>query len=989
MNKVTKIFRVACAALAGAALLTAAGCSNLFENVEKDGGSALAAGQAAGKAVLSVSVGSGARTLLPAGIDFDADGLTFTLSGAREGGASKELGEWSDSGDTKACANMAAASVSIDTGSWSFALKVSKDSGEVLYGNAEKKIEAGKNEISFGTLSESSGENAADGNVSLVLSFPAGKVKSAEGVIYTLEDGPGAAEAKTLEITGGEGADSVTFTENAEAGTYIIKITLYTDDAKTSKTVYTELAVVAPGAESKAERTLDSLNELYTVTYELNGGSFAEGENIRTSYSASETFALPVPERKGYTFAGWAKAEGGEKAYDSGEEIKMAEDTALYALWTLDTYTIKYELDGGSFADGVTAPESYTVDDEVELPELLPPGRSSVFAGWYESEDFSTARVAGWKAGAKTGNVTLYARWGTAVTADNIVETIKSMTESGALKATGTFNSSLISKINSALKRLGSGVLVSLDLSDAEGLTELESAGNSDKDKNKSFYGCENLSGIVLPDSVTSIGRYAFHGCSGLTSIEIGNSVTSIGEGSFWCCSGLTSIRIPDSVTSIGEGAFWNCSSLTSVEIPDSVTSIGGAAFHGCSSLTSIEIPDSVTKIEGSVFSSCSNLKSVVIGNGVTSIGKEAFDSCTGLTSIEIPDSVTSIGYDAFDGCKKIEEISIPSIKYLSNFDKSKLKKVVIRGGDSIGENAFKECGDLKSVVIGNGVTSIEDEAFEYCYGLTSIEIPDSVTSIGGSAFYGCSSLTSIKIPNSVKSIGNYAFDKCENLEISIPSMKCLPEKFFYYASNARISKIVIRGGGKIEKFNLRCTSVVIGNGVTSIGDKAFNGCSLKSIEIPASVTSIGSSAFHGCSSLTSIKIPNSVTSIEMGTFQRCSALTSIEIPDSVTSIGSQAFEYCSGLTSVEIPDSVTIIGEYAFYECSGLTSVVIGNGVTSIGCNAFHGCSNLESAIFKQPNSWSRTYDNYLSFSNPSTAAQFLKKVDYSSANPWTRKDK
>ena len=138
---------------------------------------------------------------------------------------------------------------------------------------------------------------------------------------------------------------------------------------------------------------------------------------------------------------------------------------------------------------------------------------------------------------------------------------------------------------------------------------------------------------------------------------------------------------------------------------------------------------------------------------------------------------------------------------------------------------------------------------------------------------------------------------------------------------------------------------------VTSIGDKAFDGCSgLTSVTIPNSVTTIGDEAFSGCSHLTSITIPNSVTSIGGGAFGRCNHLTSVAIPNSVTSIGRGTFFGCSGLTSITIPSSVTSIGQQAFYECKGLTSVTIPNSVTSIEDMVFKGCSGLTSSII--PNS-------------------------------------
>ena len=258
------------------------------------------------------------------------------------------------------------------------------------------------------------------------------------------------------------------------------------------------------------------------------------------------------------------------------------------------------------------------------------------------------------------------------------------------------------------------------------------------------FSGCESLTSIAIPNSVTSVEEAAFSGChissisveagnsvydsrensnaiietssntliSGCRNTVIPNSVTSIGKRAFNNCD-LTSITIPESVTSIDEEAFYDCSGLTSITIPKSVTSIGVNAFKGCYGLRfiSVEAGNSVydsRENSNAIIETSSNTlicgcQNTVIPNSVTSIGKEAFSKCYNLTSITIPESVTSIGKEAFQGCSGLTSITIPE------------------SVTNIGELAFSNCTGLTSITILNSVTSIEERAFYPCYQLTSV----------------------------------------------------------------------------------------------------------------------------------------------------------------------------------------------------------------------------------------------------------------------------
>jgi hypothetical protein len=615
------------------------------------------------------------------------------------------------------------------------------------------------------------------------------------------------------------------------------------------------------------------------------------------------------------------------------------------------------------------------------------------------------------------------------------------------------------------------------------GLTNITLPSGTASIGRSAFDGCGGLTNITIPSGVTNIGEYAFQNCKKLTGITIPANVTRIERGTFDGCEGLTNITIPGGITGIGDSAFKDCAALTSVTILSSVTSIGKNAFHGsgiwvnpsnqsngvvyagnwvigyesaslesvslrsntvgladyafmnCISLTEISIPASVKKIGAGVFSGCGNLESInvnaanqnyassqgilynkattqfvwipqavagniAIPNGVTDIW--GFSNYKGITGITIPPSVTSIGENAFWDCFNLKSVTFEAGSLLetigwSAFCNSAIEEIIIPAGvRKIEDGAFSICANLERVVFADGsqLTDIGNYMFYDCHSLNSVVLPDGLLKIGYEAFYNCYSLTEIEIPAGVWSIGNCAFYNCyslENLAIG-ENVEVVEWNAFEGCDNLSI-KWHYNTRLPSTWFNDHLTEIVFPDGLTGIGNYAFNGFSgLTAIEIPSTVTYIGWYAFCG-TSLETIVLPQGLETIEDAAFADCPYLTDIEIPYSVTYIGDgrmsrgcwafmnsdnlsvtwhynpavpmdifgsylktiifpeevtgiddYIFDGCSGLTDITFGGSIASIGNYAFRGCTGLTEIVIPDTVTSIGLGAFKDCTSLKS---------------------------------------------
>ena len=446
---------------------------------------------------------------------------------------------------------------------------------------------------------------------------------------------------------------------------------------------------------------------------------------------------------------------------------------------------------------------------------------------------------------------------------------------------------------------------------------------------------------VVIPAGVKLIASYAFYGCNKLENIEISDGVKKIEQFAFDDCTSLKSVTIPASVKEICYFAFVTSSSLTQIRFGGTKAQWAAVkkSEHWRSSVPaktvdctdgSVELPvfdikdgvllsynepasNVITYLGAGMYSTepCEdeNDAPVVVPDGVTEIGNGAFYRC-GIKSVILPDSVTKIGNQVFDECCSLESVVLPA------------------NLTEIGAYVFHDT-EISSITIPDSVTKLGDGAFCSAYMLESVTIPAALTKISDSAFSLCQSLKSVKMPQGkLKKIGKNAF-----------GMTAL-------------------------------RSVLIPEGVTTIGDEAFYHCPLVSVSLSESLRTIGSGAFKNCVHLVSVTIPKGVKEIGNAVFAECKSLKEIRYNGTKAQWKSVkkgwAWHHAAPASTVEcadgtvelplyeiedgilfsfnsvdrpavIPAGVTTIAGAAFYLCQNIPSVTIPDGVTEIGKEAFY----------------------------------------------------
>ena len=540
-----------------------------------------------------------------------------------------------------------------------------------------------------------------------------------------------------------------------------------------------------------------------------------------------------------------------------------------------------------------------------------------------------------------------------------------------------------------------------------------------------------NITSITLPNGLTSIGAWAFYDCDSISSISIPSTVTTIGNEALYHCSNLTSVSIPDAVTTLGYEALANCTLLTQVTLGSSITSIGGYAFSYCPALAKLTFKSVTPPTPGDYIFSNSSAPACYVPCGTLS----AYQSSAWATLVaSIEEQCYDENYHNFEVDIQNEAwqfVQDGQINYWtigtaagSATSGSQAMYITTNGTDYNYNTSYSsvswaclpitlETTDTISFYWKGTGESSYDYVNVYLFPMGSVPTAGSTTTANGTVQLNSTYLnrqTDWQLFTATPALsGNYnlcfmwrtdggggsnppvAVDdiRIGNTEV-IANNKCGENLYWAYNNGT----LTITGSGAMYDYRFEnyapwyseresISAVSLPQGLTSIGNYAFYGCSsLASIIIPNSITSIGDYAFSTCFSLTSIAIPESVINIGEHAFASCS-FTSIAIPESVINIGENVFSACSSLTSIvvesgntkydsrnncnaiiesatntlvagcqntTIPNTITSIGNSAFWCCYSLTSITIPNSVTSIGGNAFSYCSSLTSITI--PNS-------------------------------------
>ena len=649
----------------------------------------------------------------------------------------------------------------------------------------------------------------------------------------------------------------------------------------------------------------------YTVTFDVGQGTPV------APITTSRIDEPPHTTREGYTFAGWYK--DGAFADKVTFPYEVTAEQTLYAKWNKNTYTVHFELNGGTGVSDMTV-------SEIES-EPVPARSGYTFAGWYKDGAFADKVTFPYEV---TAEQTLYAKWnkntytvhfdtdgGTAVD-DMIVSEIEQspvttkdgytfdgwytdkafknevtfpyeVTETLTLYAKWTLNES--EKIVFTVD--GNGVLTAVSgLTESDMTVEIPSEGGGVAVKEIGqgvFKDNKNIGRLIIPDSVKILGYRMCSGCTALREVRLPSGLTVIPDEAFDGCSSLRTINFPETLKEIRSDAFCG-TALTGFVAPNSLTGIWAYAFKNCADLATAEL-NNVSSLGSGAFQNCTALQSVVLSDRMTELSDHVFDGCTALAEINMPDNAIAVPFSMFNGTAYYNDAS--------NWEKG----VLYVDGYLIAVN--RDFASLTEYAVKEGTIVIADDAFSgvgYSSKLKKMTLPDGLYRIGERAFSKHFYLAQINIPDSVLSIGYAAF-----------------EQTAYDAESNYIDGGLYIGNWLVAVENVARTSFAVREGTVGVADGKDTSLfptraqKVTQLTLPSSLKYIGQRSFARLR-ITELQLPSDLRMMGDGAFASCSYLKTVNLGDcsKLESIGGQAFT-SAALSEITIPESVVSMGELVF----------------------------------------------------------------------------
>lgn len=423
----------------------------------------------------------------------------------------------------------------------------------------------------------------------------------------------------------------------------------------------------------------------------------------------------------------------------------------------------------------------------------------------------------------------------------------------------------------------------------------------------------------------------------------------------------LIAVVIEDGVTTIGKYAFNGCGSLQTVVMSDSVTAIMDGAFRECKKLSSINLSKNLTKINQYAFTGAYALDNVVIPGTVTTTGTGAFQSCKGLKNITIENGVTVLANDFFLGCIALEEVKLPA----------SLTKLGLARGVFSGCTALKKVSFLSATTVINGGAGVIPAGVEI-HGYEGSTAKAYATE-NGNPF--------VELPEPLLDEGTCGANvKWELTAGGVLTISGTGDMDDYTKAGVENEKLA-----PWNKYASQIKEIVIADGVTNVGARAFASSAVTKVTMADSVTAIDGYAFNNCAKLTTITFSKNLSTIGEFAFLKCTSMTSFTFPDTVKSFGSNAFNGCTGLVELNLNAGLTSMYNADFAGCTKLTCVVLPRNLIRIGntTGSFKGCTALETLVFLShltliPDNAEAIPENTVIYCYPdSTAAAYAEKYD------------